>query len=91
MRGRKLRIGETSVRLNARNTKTCSEKADNSGTLRVQNLVRIASTIVVFTPHPPKHGLTNAYWERWGRILCQFAQNSLPVDTSMSKSTSIVA
>jgi hypothetical protein len=91
MRGRKLRIGETSVRLNARHTRTCSEKADNSGTLRVQNIVRITSTIVVFTPHPTKHGWTNAYCERWGRILRQFAQNSLPVDTSMSKWTFIVA
>jgi hypothetical protein len=33
MRGRKLQIGETSVRLYARHTKTCSEKADNSGTV----------------------------------------------------------
>ena len=33
MRARKLQIGETSVRLYARHRKTCSEKADNSGTV----------------------------------------------------------
>jgi hypothetical protein len=50
-----------------------------------ENVVRIGSTIVVFTSHPTTHGLTNAYWEQLGRILRQLARNPLPAETAMSK------
>jgi hypothetical protein len=42
-----------------------------------ESVLRIGSSITVLTLHPTSHGLTNAYWEQWGEILRQFAQDSL--------------
>ena len=62
MRGRKLQIGETSVRLYARHTKTCSEKADNSG-------VFAGFSLETAREYPPDSGLGQRLRTKYGKFL----------------------
>jgi hypothetical protein len=84
MRGRKLRIGETSVRLYARHTKPVPKKRTTAAQLGAEYRENRKYHRSLHTS-PDDAWLDQCYWEQLGRVLRQFKLNFLPVETSMSK------
>ena len=55
-----------------------------------ENILKIGSTIVAFTPHPTARGLTNAYWKQRGETLRQFALSPLTIVEPNRESRAII-